>query len=378
MAAVGGLLVGWFAIHHVPWLGPALADGARAVFGPRVVAWAEDEAYGLQDCWDQWRHGHDAPRTYWATGTAAAPEPVSSAAGEGNGAAYFPPGPARILFPGVATSVDGLWVSAAGMTRADGAPIMVKTMVHPDRQRSYTVLAVVAMDLAQISLHEVPGTVEPRDPTLPEDKRPGKVAPSDLDALLAAFNGGFQTIHGHYGMMVDGHTLLPPQQASCTVAIYRDGHVAIGPWPELSSTQEQMAAFRQTPECLAAKGVRHKELDNMYSTNWGAVVGGKTVIRRSALGLSPDGKVLYFGMGDSLTARSLADGMMAAGAVDVAQLDVNHVFPRFVFFEHKAGGKEVVAGTPLCSGFSFLPGDYVRTPMPRDFFYVTRREPGAS
>jgi hypothetical protein len=376
VAILGAALALWVAIHRLPWLGPALADGARAVFGPAVVAWAEDTAYGLQDRWDRWRHGDDAPSTYWNPGDVAASPAPGASDGASAQAPGFPPAPAAILFPAVAAPGDGRWVPAQGLARPDGTPIMVKTMVHPDRERPYTVLALVAMDVSQISLHAVPGTVEPHDPTLPEAQRPGMVAPSDVDTLLAAFNGGFQTIHGRYGMMVDGHRLLPPQDRSCTVAIYRDGRVAVAPWTELASTEPQMAAFRQTPECLVHAGVRHPELENMYATSWGAVVGGKTVIRRSALGLSKDGRTLFFGMGDSLTARTLADGMMAAGAHDVAQLDVNHVFPRFVFFERRAG-TGVVAGTPLCGGFSFSPSDYVRSPMLRDFFYVTRRQ-GAS
>lgn len=377
VTAAAAALAAWFAIHHIPWLGPALADGARSLFGPRLVAWAEDAAYGVQDRWDQWRHGNDAPSTYWSSG-APVPAPSSSMpSGAAGQPPSFPPAPARILFPNVATPEDGTWLIVEGMRRPDGSPIMVKTMVHPDHERPYTVLAVVAMDVGQIELHAVPGTVEPRDSTLPESKRPGTVAPADVDRLLAAFNGGFQTIHGRYGMMVDGHRLLPPQDNACTLAIYRNGHLAVAPWTDLSATEADMAAFRQTPDCLVRRGQRHPELENMYSTSWGAVVGGKTVIRRSAIGLSEDGKALFFGMGDALTARTLADGMMAVGAHDVAQLDVNHVFPRFVFFERTSAGG-VVAGAPLCSGFSFSPGDYVRSPMPRDFFYVTRRETGST
>ena len=382
-AGVALVLATWFAIHHVPWLGPALADGARAVFGPNAVAWAEDTAYGWQDRWDQWRHGTDAPATYWQNdparaAVAASAAPAASFDGGASPDAHFPPPPGKILFQHVAAKSDGVWFPIGGMPDATGAPIMVKTMVHPDRERPYTVLAVVAMDADDIRLHAVPGKVEPQDPTLPESQRPGVVSPDDTEQLLAAFNGGWQTIHGHYGMMVNGHTLLPAQPESCTVAIYRDGHLRIAPWTAIASTASDLAAFRQTPPCLAAGGMRHPELDNMYNTSWGAVAAGRTVLRRSAIGLSADGRTLFFGMGDSLTARSIADGMLAVGAYDVAQLDINHVFPRFVFFDKKPGTSDVIASAPLCDGFSFSPNDYIRLPMPRDFFYVTRRVPGAT
>jgi hypothetical protein len=250
-------------------------------------------------------------------------------------------------------------------------------MIHPDSGRSYTVLAVVAMDLSGISLHAVPGTVEPRDSSLSPDKRPGRVPDSEASSLLAAFNGGFLTIHGYYGMMVDGHRLLDPQPTSCTLAIYRDSTIRIRTWTEIATTESEMTAFRQTPLCLAESGKLNSALANEYNTHWGAAVGGNTVLRRSAVGISEDGKVLYFGMGDSLTARSLAEGMLAAGAHDVAQLDVNHAFPRFVFFGKSSSGA-VSAVAPLCPGFNFDPSDYVSTPMRRDFFYVTRRAPAST
>ena len=204
--------------------------------------------------------------------------------------------------------------------------------------------------------------------------RTGMIPRSDWPLLFAAFNGGFQSIHGNYGMMVDGKTVGNTQDDACTIAIDKKGTVRIRTWKTIAATRRRMFAYRQTPHCLVERGKRHPDLDeNAYDTHWGAVVGGKTVIRRSALGIGRDGKILFFGLGDSLTARSLADGMRAAGSQDVAQLDVNQVFPRFVLFSHhgKKPDRRVFASAALGSGYSFSPDDYVRIPMVRDFFYLT-------
>lgn len=373
-------IVLWIAIHRVPWLGPALADGVRAVVGPVPVAWAEDVAYGWQDRVNRWRHGKDAPHTYWevpANGDVVAsgvPAPVSSSGDATPSNPSFPPKSFEAPHPHVASPGDGVWVPIRGRAEVGQTIAMVKTMVHPDFERPYTVLALVAMDLAKIQLQAAAGTFEPRDPTFPSELRTGKVPPQRLDTLIAAFNGGFQTIHGGYGMMIDGHRIGEPRKDACTVGIYVDGSIRIRSWSTIEPETGEMVAYRQTPRCLVEQGVRHPDLENRYNTSWGAVVNGGTLIRRSALGISEDGKVLFFGMGDSLTARSLADGMKAAGAHDVAQLDVNHVFPRFVFFGQSRGKLEAVE--PLCPGFSFSPGDYVTAPMARDFFYVTSRTPG--
>ncbi|MBI5537457.1 MAG: phosphodiester glycosidase family protein [Deltaproteobacteria bacterium] len=375
-----GALALWFAIHHVPWLGPALADGVRAVVGPKPVAWAEDTFYGWQDRWNRWRYGDSKPVSYWAASSASGSAPVASEpappvpSGDGgagvNGfppAAFTPPSD-RVAGPG-----DGQWVPA--MTAPEGGKVVLyKTMVHPDPKRPFAALAIVAMEMQGIRLHAVAGTVEPRSKDGAKDKRPGLVEASDADNLLAAFNGGFLTIHGHYGMMVDGTRIGDPRPTSCTVAIYRDGTVRVRSWPELEPTESQMVAFRQTPQCLVEQGRVNPAL-HADNTSWGAAVGGATVIRRSAIGLSQDGRILFFGMGDALTVKSIADGMMAAGAYDIAQLDVNHSFPRFMFYQKKSGAPGEFTVTGLVPGFTFQTGDYIKTPSFRDFFYVTLKAP---
>ena len=81
------------------------------------------------------------------------------------------------------------------------------------------------------------------------------------------------------------------------------------------------------------------------------------MIRRSALGLDASGRLLFYGMGDGLTAPSIARAMAAAGAHDVAQLDVNFAFPRFVFFGPGDAGP--VATSALVPGTTFKPDEYV-------------------
>ena len=56
----------WVAVHEVPWLGPALAEGARAVVGPGPVATLEDVSYGVADRLRLLVGGNDEkPKTYW-------------------------------------------------------------------------------------------------------------------------------------------------------------------------------------------------------------------------------------------------------------------------------------------------------------------------
>ncbi|HMJ11379.1 MAG TPA: hypothetical protein VK524_08220, partial [Polyangiaceae bacterium] len=75
-------------------------------------------------------------------------------------------------------------------------------------------------------------------------------------------------------------------------------------------------------------------------------------------------------------ARAIATGMFHAGAVDVAQLDVNWSYPKFVLFEPGEAGPERKA-VALAPGFEFSEDEYIRKRSIRDFFYVMRRTAGA-
>ena len=95
------------------------------------------------------------------------------------------------------------------------------------------------------------------------------------------------------------------------------------------------------------------------------------MIRRSAVGLGPDGKTLFVGISNSTTARALALGMKQVGATNVAQLDVNFSFPRFLVYEEGDQGKLTALGA--VKGLLYQPDEYLGHSSTRDFFYVTTR-----
>jgi hypothetical protein len=64
-------------------------------------------------------------------------------------------------------------------------------------------------------------------------------------------------------------------------------------------------------------------------------------------------------------------GMQAAGGWNVAQLDVNWGYPKFLLFPHDASGQR--HASTLFSGFSFKPEDMLKKASQRDFFYIVRR-----
>jgi hypothetical protein len=399
-------LAGLLTLVLTPRLLPELVDQARAVVGPAPIAFAENAFYGLADVYHRITFRGRTTPGYWEPPT---PQPARSAASavtaplrpsaphvaaakKQPSALLVPvtptlaPGPTPAptvtpaptlvfrprdlapLYPQLAASGEGVWIAMPNALDAKRAapPLMYKTFLHPDPARPYARVAIVAIDATRVRLHAVAGTQEPVSPAPVE--RTGLIPTPDLPSLVAAFNGGFKAIHGHYGMMVNGQTLLPPQPNSDTIAIYLDGHVDITPWSVLSDTLPQMESFRQTPLYLAYHGQVNPALANERSIVWGAAVNSNTVIWRSALGISADGRTLFYAAGESLTARRLAEALVAASASNVAELDVNWSFEHFLTYAPANGH---LAEDVLLNGMIYQPGMYVSRPASRDFFYLT-------
>lgn len=371
----------WYAIHNVPGFGPALADGVRAVLGPSVVAWIEDTAYGIADRINVWRHGDEAPTTFWeapspsASPALPAPEPAPVVDPDAGTVvpASFPPPRFEPPYPGAAAAGDGTWLVMNEGSREGELPVMVKAVVHPDPKRPFAAVAVVAMDLSRLDIRLVAGTTEPVSAKVTLSERPGTIPATEHADLVAVFNGGFKALHGQYGMMLEGKTFLPPRDIACTVGLYKDASIRIRTWPTLAPTEGEMVAYRQTPACLVEQGELNAKLSDV-NKNWGATVSGETVIRRSAIGIDKTGKTLFYGLGEAVTAQSLARGMKAVGAEDAAQLDVNYAYPRFLLFDHPPAA-ERRAISSLVPHVDYRAHDYVRDPSPRDFFYVKRKRP---
>lgn len=369
-ALVAGVFGLWIAIHEVPWLGPLLADSARAILGPEAVAKAEDAAYGAQDRWNRAFRSDEAPQPYWdvpeipASASVAPPSSATPLANE------FRPRDVGPVFASTQAKGDGVWIpikEAACGPRA----CMYKTVLHPDRNRGWAVVAIAAIDTTTTRLHLVPGVEEPRA-TQPEARnahRPGLVPDHDRDKLIAAFNGGFKTEHGTLGMQVGGLTFVGPQPWGCTIARLADGSLSVAPWSKLRTRLDAAAWWRQTPSCLVDDGTFARGVHAEANINWGKAVSGETIIRRSAIGLDASGRTLFVGIGDSTSAGSIATAMAHAGARSVAQLDVNWSYPKFLVFERE---QTTLVARPLCPGFQFSEQDYVGVPARRDFFYVTR------
>jgi hypothetical protein len=358
-----GLCAAWLAVRHVPWFGPMVADQLRSLVGSERVTALEETVAGVEDRVAQATSDGKARSLSDATPSEllvnVAPKTVEDTLPRAVGA----------LYPKTASGEDGAWQAVNARAGKSGA--IYRTIVHPDSERVYAELFVFALDLSKVSVHAVAGSVEPKSAESGIGAaRPGVIPDADRGELLAAFNGGFKAEHGQFGMMVDGTELLAPKPQSCTFAATNDGALRIAPWSALVGSSE-FDWWRQTPGCMVQDGQLHAGLRTADSRNWGATLEGKTVIRRSAVGLSADGRTLFVGISNSTTARALALGMQHVGARDVAQLDVNFSFPRFLMYREGESGTLSAVGA--VRGLLYQPDEYLGHASTRDFFYVTAK-----
>jgi hypothetical protein len=186
--------------------------------------------------------------------------------------------------------------------------------------------------------------------------------------LLAAFNGGFKFPQGHFGAMANGLVSAPPLDGLATLAITPDGQIKIGAWGQEISPGDAYQAFRQNGPLAIQNGqISPKVSDPHY---WGFTVKGAATTWRSGLGISQDGRTLYYFAGPYLTIDILSRAMAQVGVWNAMQLDINDYWVHFDTFQI-VNGK--LAPEPLLPQQKSVGDKRFMKPNPRDFFYVTAK-----
>lgn len=396
------VVIGFAGIAAVTVLPAAGAQGAevlRHIVGDRAVAQLETLVYQVQDSVHQWAYQHGArPASPWvampAATSQASPTPLPLVTKPQTGAivlspkvkaapmlsatptqaAQFPPTPTvpAVWSPTPLAALgslpgEGQW--SAYLLNPSGQAVAFRTFLQPDSQRAYAVAAVVSFDLNNTRLKFVLGSREPKSTVVIH--RTGQIPPNDLQPgrLLATFNGGFKANNGHFGAMVDGTTVLPPRAGLGTVAIYADGSVRIGAWGTDITMTPDLIAWRQNGPLLIHNSQVNPYISVSSWKDWGWTVKGATAVWRSGLGISADGRTLYYVAGPSLTLPALTSAMATAGATQAIQLDINNYWVHFDAIQVQGSKLQPV---PLFKSMHDGAGRYLWG-YTRDFFYVTTR-----
>jgi hypothetical protein len=293
---------------------------------------------------------------------------------------------------------EGKWVrleSDPFVGKNAGAPApFVFSFIRTDRKHIYSQIFVTLWDPRQVELHPVSGTVEPKSAT--GDTGTGEVPrrPEVMGRLVGALNGGFQAMHGQFGMMADRVVYLPPKPYGATVATLADGSTGFGTWPEAARIPRDMLSFRQNMTPLVVD-----DTPNPYKRHWwGGVPPGwthETRTVRSAICLTKEGFVGYF-YGASIDPDVLALSMLRARCTYGIHLDMNAGHTGLELYRAAPKGRLPPVGHPLddmwqargnvpgMEGWEFISRRmfrqmalmnfprYIGTEQ-RDFFYLTLR-----
>jgi hypothetical protein len=218
----------------------------------------------------------------------------------------------------------------------------------------------------------MPGSLEPSHSALVVGAIPnlGMIPLADQRDLIAAFNGGFKAINGHYGMMVDYVPLLPQQPGLATLAIYQDGHVNIGAWEGGISATPDLIALRQNCPLIVQNGQVNQMVNVPNFVMWGSTIGNQDITWRTGVGITQDSRYLIYAVGNGTSIATLAEALLKAGAYNAMQLDINSHYAHFVTYQPTGNPDKPLAAVQLLDQMEKNPSLYL-TPYTRDYFYLT-------
>ncbi|MEI7904129.1 MAG: hypothetical protein WCI43_01790 [Candidatus Firestonebacteria bacterium] len=335
-----------------------IVNFTRKIIGANAIAWMEGVFFDAKDGIDGWLYRNFAKTT----------PPKQALLPKGK---EILPGLKPVLVDGKFPN-EGVWTTEGLPQAAPGNPVLLaKTFIRPDKERPYAVVYLLYIDTAQVLVAPVAGTEHPEPTTGVRGK--GVIPPEDelRSRLLTAFSGGFQAVHGNYGMMVDGEVYLPALEGIATVCFYSDNSIKIGSWGIDVFDTPALVSFRQNLPPLITRGKYNS--DNKF---WGYTpkVMKSAYTWRTGLGLTADKKMIY-ALGSPVVAETLAAAMIQSGVVSGMQLDMNisNVTCELYKVSKEEKGGLNISASQLCEGLILKKGLYLQ-PHTRDFFYVVRKQ----
>lgn len=200
-------------------------------------------------------------------------------------------------------------------------PTFMTTFIRSDKRRKVTRVYIALWDPRLVKLNMMAGLAEPKSATGETGTGTIPREPTVLRRVAAAFNAGFQSLHGEYGMMSDGVIYLPPKPYGATVATMRDGSIAFGTWPDSAMIPSDMASYRQNMTVM----VLDEKFNPYGRTWWGGTPADwedDTHTVRTGICLTKENFVGYF-YGQDISPQALARAMIQARCSFGIALDMN-------------------------------------------------------
>ena len=252
---------------------------------------------------------------------------------------------------------EGQWSPIA---RAAGQDTMWATSIRPLPSAGGVVASMVVIDQTNLRAGLFNGAEEPGGTW----QRGNRVPPELQPALLAAMNGGFRFEHIKGGYKTEGTTVKPLKEGDATLAVAKDGRLAIGQLGRDLLDDGSWISLRQNLILIVDAGQSQVQRGVAEGVWWGADYGNEVYVPRSAICELADGRLAYVLVG-KVNASQLAQSLINLGCVKAMQLDINGTWP--VFFTFATGGDGALTGRFLDRRMGGNPSRYI-TGSTKEFF----------
>lgn len=354
-------------------------DTVRGVTGPEFIAWLEDNVFDARDMVKRANHSAfgEQEEMEVVEGPVVPPSPPApkEVGAQGFSAdVSWPPQSLRAIWktPGEG---EGVWrepyhkfLQKNEVPGAEPAPsYFYQTHVRPDPKRPWSKVWMVAMDSRQLELGMEGGIEDPKP--LTGARGEGRIPRENgvLQRAVGAFNGGFKTTHGEYGMMVGRRVLLPPKPGGATIVVTDDGRTGFGTWPSSPTIPQDILSFRQNLDPLVDGGQLNPS--NRKQWGWHTHTTGM-LTHRSGFCLTSAGHMVY-AWGPEVTGETLGNAMIQAGCTYAVHLDMNPRHTAFAYIDARQRHQAKL----LHPGMEVLAERFIVW-SPKDFFYLTLRQFG--
>ena len=296
--------------------------------------------------------------------------------GEAERRGVVPPPPIA-PFRNDAVAGEGEWLPVTDTVTpaVDGVPVLFQASVRVDPERDWVRVHAMAWDPGRLALGISAGLEEPVPRTT--DLGTGRI-PRDDDRVLrlvGAFNGGFQTVHGTFGMQENGTLLVGPRQDAATVVTTDDGRIGIGRWSHGRRVPRHVVGMRQNLSPLVEDGVADPDERSRWGWALGQTAGnpGSPLTLRTGLCRFESGALGYFA-GNDIDGETLGRTMVHAGCDFGIHLDMNPGHTGFEFYDVTEDRRRGYRSRLLLPDHRLTRHPRYIRQSARDFFYLYHRE----
>ena len=188
----------------------------------------------------------------------------------------------------------------------------------------------------------------------------------EIHMLIAAVNGGFKLTYHDVGFVSGSHVAAALKPGLASIVTYTDGTTNIGAWHAgVPSASRRVFSVLQNQRLLIDHGVAAASVSECIISCWGETIGSRTVVARSALGITANGQLVW-AAGEQLQPAELAAALIHAGALRAIELDINPAWVAAYLYVHHSSGP---SPTPVVPGQVGIAGELLE-PYSRDFLAI--------